>query len=182
LNPQEMVVPISVLTAGTEWPPGWREAPVAYPSWWEEDFRELPPLEGVPARQELAKPAGLLFPMEGPEREAPQTETATRPIPSWITDLLGSPLFVEQKRLGGRAAPSEEVFTKLLWTLDERGGKMTTTALARAMERPPHRLAGLLAVGQRVLNVDGYAVLSRDDVSDSVELDADLLRRQFGLE
>ena len=34
---------------------------------------------------------------------------------------------------------------------------------------------------QRVLNVEGYAVLGRDEASDTVELDRDLLLRQFDL-
>jgi hypothetical protein len=182
LSPQEMVVPVSVLSAGTEWSAGWREAPVAYPGWWEEDFGELPPLEAAPAVREPEKPSGLLFPVEEPEPETTKAGAVARQIPAWIMNLLASPLFAEQKELGGRAAPSDEVFTQLLSALDERGGKMTTTALARALGRPPHRLAGLLAVAQRVLNVDGYAVLSRDDASESVELNTDLLRRQFGLE
>jgi hypothetical protein len=65
--------------------------------------------------------------------------------------------------------------------LDSRGGKMTTAALARAINCPPIRFRGLLAVAQRVLNVDGYAVLARDEASDTVELNRDLLCRQFDL-
>jgi len=38
-----------------------------------------------------------------------------------------------------------------------------------------------LAVVGRVLNIDGFAVLSRDEQSDSIELDHDLLLRQFDL-
>ena len=41
-----------------------------------------------------------------------------------------------------------------------RGGKESTSvALARALEFPALRLPGLLAKVQRVLNIDGYAVL-----------------------
>jgi hypothetical protein len=32
---------------------------------------------------------------------------------------------------------------------------------------------------QRVLNIDGYAVLTYDDASDTVELNQELLCRQF---
>jgi len=42
-------------------------------------------------------------------------------------------------------------------------------------------LRGLLAVAQRVLNIDGYPVLTRDAGSDTVELNRELLRRQFDL-
>ena len=65
--------------------------------------------------------------------------------------------------------------------LDRRGGKMTSVALARELQFPTLRLPGLLAKMQRILNVDGYPVLSRDDAADTVELNRDLLLKQFDL-
>ena len=58
---------------------------------------------------------------------------------------------------------------------------MTSVALARELQFPTLRLPGLLAKMQRILNVDGYPVLSRDDASDTVELNRDLLLKQFDL-
>ena len=58
---------------------------------------------------------------------------------------------------------------------------MTSAALARAVNYPPMRLRGLVAVMQRVLNIDGFAVLTRDDASDTVDLNLELLKRQFDL-
>jgi hypothetical protein len=43
------------------------------------------------------------------------------------------------------------------------------------------RLPGLLAKAERILNVDGYDVLRRDEVSDTIELNRDLLLKQFDL-
>jgi hypothetical protein len=77
--------------------------------------------------------------------------------------------------------PADDVFGRLLANLDGAGGKLTLTALARKMELPPYRLRGRLAVVQRVLNIDGFAVLRRDEVSDTIDLDRDLLLRQFDL-
>jgi hypothetical protein len=90
-------------------------------------------------------------------------------------------VFADQKRLGGRAVPDDADFAGLLAALDEAGGKLTSAALARRLGLPPFRLRGLLAVCQRVLNVDGFAVLGRDDPSDTVELNRPLLERQFDL-
>ena len=70
---------------------------------------------------------------------------------------------------------------RCLLALDERGGKMTRTAFARAVGIPPLRLAGLLAALRRLLNVDGYPVLSVDEASDTVELNRPLLEKQFEL-
>jgi len=58
---------------------------------------------------------------------------------------------------------------------------MTSAALARSLEFPPVRLPGLLAKAERILNVDGYDVLRRDDASDTIELNRDLLLKQFDL-
>jgi len=39
----------------------------------------------------------------------------------------------------------------------------------------------MFSVIQRVLNIDGYAIIRRDDSSDSIELDRNMLLKQFGL-
>ncbi|MCA9125333.1 MAG: hypothetical protein KDB11_34415, partial [Planctomycetales bacterium] len=101
----------------------------------------------------------------------------------WIKALLRSAVYDEQKRMVGIAVRPEfeAVLIQLLHVIDGIGGKITATALARAMNMPPSRLPGLLAVAQRVLNVDGYEVLSRDHASDTVQLDRELLLKQFDL-
>jgi hypothetical protein len=95
--------------------------------------------------------------------------------------LLASPVFAEQKRLGGRTVPTDEVFSKLLMAIDQRGGKITTAGLANSLRLSLVRLPGFIATAQRVLNVDGFLVLNRDDVSDTIALDRNLLCRQFDL-
>jgi hypothetical protein len=69
----------------------------------------------------------------------------------------------------------------ILVALDERGGKLTRSALAKRLDVPPLRLPGVLSALRRVLNVDGYAVLSIDETSDTVELNKAQLFAQFGL-
>jgi hypothetical protein len=49
------------------------------------------------------------------------------------------------------------------------------------MEYPVFRLPNLMAKLQRVLNIDGYPVLSREESSDTVELNRGLLLKQFDL-
>ena len=107
--------------------------------------------------------------------------TLEESMPEWIKAFLTSPILAEQKHLAGRTVPADGIIIKLLTALDRRGGKLTSTALARAIDYPLLRLRGLLAVMQRVLNIDGYAVLTRDEASDTVELNRDLLCRQFDL-
>jgi hypothetical protein len=183
LTPQEMLVPIAVLASAHLRLPGWAETPDPTPEWWEAS----------PVPTHAATPAGL----RPPPRESPgplwdvveeePSPIASAPPPAapaesdWVPALLACPLFAQQKRLGGRSVPTDDVFARLLSALDGSGGKMTAVALARRLAMPLFRLRGLLAVVQRVLNVDGYAVLGRDESSDTVELNRDLLLRQFDL-
>ena len=119
------------------------------------------------------------------EPEPTQVSSATSgqpvPPPDWLAALLASPLFMEQKKLGGRTVPADDVFGRLLASLDTAGGKLTAVALARKLNMPVFRLRGLLAVVQRVLNIDGFAVLGRDEQSDTIELNRGLLLHQFDL-
>ncbi|RLS71056.1 MAG: BREX-2 system phosphatase PglZ [Planctomycetota bacterium] len=195
VSPQEMVIPIAVLNSSNAFPAGWSEAPVDTPLWWDiassptstepETILNLKPVEPKPV------PSGMLFNVDElvqqAENAAPvdtipdSTATASKAQAEWISRLLLSHVYDEQKRLGGRSVPADAVITRLLHAIDERGGKITSAALARAIQMPPLRLRGLLAIAQRVFNVDGYEVLSRDDVSDTIQLDRALLLKQFDL-
>ncbi len=187
LTPQEMVTPIVVLASTEDLPKGWSEQPADAPFWWDMAMTSspAPELEATSLKPVGPKPVpeGMLFDVSelatSEPAEAPLLSTA--PEASWQKALLLSPVFHEQKRLGGRSVPSDAVLIKLIQAIDERGGKITSAALARAIETPPLRLRGLLAVAQRVLNVDGYDVLSRDELSETVQLDRKLLLKQFDL-
>lgn len=188
LTPQEMVIPITVLAAGDLRPTGWSEVPDPTPDWWDIN----PVMASPPAAEPRLKPpprktaTNLCDLLESePAPASPAVSTGTEPSPPsrppWTGPLLASPLFAEQKKLGGRAVPEDAVFDGLLSALDGAGGKLTVTALARKLGLPVFRLRGLLAVAQRVLNIDGFTVLGRDEQSDTVELNRLLLLRQFDL-
>ena len=190
-----MVIPIAVLNSTSAFPAGWSEAPVDTPLWWDiasslaatkpEMVLNLKPFEPKPL------PPGMLFNVDelpppaestGPAVSVPDTtSTPPKAQPEWISRLLLSHVYEEQKRLGGRSVPADAVIVRLLQVIDERGGKITSAALARAIQMPALRLRGLLAIAQRIFNVDGYEVLSRDDVSDTIQLDRELLLKQFDL-
>ena len=182
LTPQEMVVPIVVLTSSEDFPSGWREVPVDSPAWWDDAVavktqaeEKAPTLKPV-----LVKKPGMLFDLEH-EEELPVAADSQEPVAEWIKRLVLSPVFDEQKQIAGRAVPADLFFANVLSALDRRGGKMTAVALARALGLATFRLSGVLAKMQRVLNIDGYPVLFRDDASDTVELNRDLLLKQFDL-
>jgi hypothetical protein len=186
LTPQEMLIPIAVLAPAEFRLPGWAATPDPAPDWWEETPAPRPPAAAVPVAKPLPRPPETLWEIAeqepAPVSEAPlPPELATPARPDWITALLACAVFAEQKRLGGRALPPDGVFGELLAALDGAGGKMTAAALSRRLQTSLFRLRGMLAVVQRVLNVEGYAVLGRDEASDTVALDRDLLLRQFDL-
>ena len=180
LTPQEMVVPIAVLSSTDDFPKGWSEQPIDTPTWWDEPSPATATIAMPAPKLKPIKPQpnGTLFDLE--EEKATPTVSGVS-VPTWVSNLLVSPVFANQKRLCGRGVPTDEVFTKLLTTLCERSGKMNSEALARMLEFPAVRLPGLLAKAERVLNVDGYDVLRRDDASDTIELNRDLLLKQFDL-
>jgi hypothetical protein len=187
LTPQEMVIPITVLTAWDMRPAGWTEVPDPTPDWWEA----APDAPGVstpvpslkaPEPKSPKTPRTLWDAIEPePAPVSPTTSGPSTPSLNWLAALLASPLFLEQKKLAGRIIPTDAEFTSLLGSLDEAGGKLTATALARKLGRPAFRLGPFLAVAQRVLNIDGFAVLGRDEQSDTIALDRGLLLRQFDL-
>lgn len=200
VSPQEMVIAISVLTATEDCPDGWDFAAVDLPSWWLDDSSSASAAKVEPTPRKPKKKSGVLFDLDESEQERtplPDGRGSTMPIEArssgsgaaepppiaaWIRSLLTSAILTEQKRLCGRAMPADDKLADFLAALDGRGGKMTSTALAKALQLPAFRLNSFVAVMQRVLNVDGYGVLLRDQASDSVELNRSLLSEQFALE
>ena len=182
-SPQEMVTPIAVLSPSDAFPEGWVDVPVDIPLWWDEPAGAPGAGEKVTARTKPPKQeqTGLLFNMDDESVEVQAPVTKIPVATKLVATLFRSPIFERQKNLAGRSVPSDEILRSVLSALDQRGGRMTSAAIARAVNYPPMRLRGLLAVMQRVLNIDGFAVLTRDETSDTVELNRELLKRQFDL-
>ena len=198
VSPQEMIAPIVVLASTDDFPQDWSEQPIDTPGWWDDvsptgavktqPTPKLKPIKPQPKgtlfdmgdEEAVSTPAGAATPRESQTPTGSQTATESQ-TPAWVSRLIACSVFEDQKRFGGRGIPTDDVFTRLLSALDDRGGKMTSAALARALEFPAVRLPGLLAKAERVLNVDGYDVLRRDDASDTIELNRNLLLTQFDL-
>jgi hypothetical protein len=176
-TPQEMLIPISILWPELELPDGFEELPVELPSWWTEPTvtRPIAAVSVQPKRPSKAAAPTLFDLLEVPQA-TPVTEEP------WVKALLQSEVFVMQKkRLAGRVRIDDVIVQRLLVTLISRGGSMTAAALAGVIGVPEHRLPGLLAVVQRLLNVEGYAILERQDAANTVVLNVPLLKKQFEL-
>jgi hypothetical protein len=108
--------------------------------------------------------------------EAPAEPSWPEP---WLADLFASPVYRDQRERSGRQALSDQEVGGVLTALSARGGQMTLAALARQRGLPVTRVQGLVAALQRLLNVEGYPVLSLDPGSGTVTLNRELLEAQF---
>jgi hypothetical protein len=172
-TPQEVVIPLAVYGSGRLRVPGWMEIGGDVPGWWDpEGPIVVAPSVSVPVAPPVAdrRPQGEMFPLQ------------TEPVAgNWVEQLLASAVFQAQKRLVARMALPDERVQQCLLVLDERGGKLTRSAFARSLGMPLARMGGLIAALRRLLNVEGYSVLTLDEDSDTVTLNRALLDRQFQL-
>jgi hypothetical protein len=179
---------------------GWRPYREAMPAWWGgeevlEGTMEAPAVAAAPAtvtvsaaerRASKSKPEAQpsLF-AEADELVADAVAAPGAPAvttPSWVAAVLESEVFASQRALAGRLAPADDVVRTILMTLDRYRGRAPRAVLAGALGQPEIRLRGILAGVQRLLNVDGYQVLVVDEGTGVVEVQMELLRRQFGVE
>ena len=197
-SPQEVVLPLGVfaLPETTAQLAGWREAGPEEPAWWRwRGGTDAAPTSTPPgpnrggdvASTEAAEPRpsapGRRPPHRGETGDllADLEPEAPRPPETWIDRLFSTDLFAEQRKQAARTALPDERIRAILAALDARGGKLTLPALAESLGVPLFRLGGIVSALRRVLNVDGYAVLSVDESSETVEMNRGLLDTQFGL-
>lgn len=94
--------------------------------------------------------------------------------------LLTSNVFTDQLRLAGRGA-NRAVVEAVLRPLIERNGRAHRDTVAAAAGIPTTALAQQLAIVRRVLNVEGYDVLTTDSDGTTLVLNLDTLTEQFGI-
>jgi PglZ domain len=180
-NPQEMVIPFAILRGPNSMPSsGWKEVPPFEPEWWRtvgwEAAIKVTGAEGKRPREkdvDAVKGLDLFEQAKAKKDEASQT---------WIDALLESKIYLEQLKLGVRGGPQREVITTLITTIDARGGSIMKPSLAQALGVPLFRVDGLVQNISRILNVDGYEVLSFDRSTETITLNTKLLKTQFEIE
>ena len=185
---QEVVLPLGVfaLPETTMHLAGWREAAPEVPAWWQwrAETHPAPASDRSTPADERRAPAPVRRPprkgQTGDLLASLEPETP-RPTETWIDRLFKTDLFADQRKQAARTALPEERIRTILTALDARGGKLTGPGLAESLGVPLFRLGGIVSALRRVLNVDGYAVLSVDDSSETIELNRELLDTQFGL-
>ena len=163
-TPQECLAPLAVISPGAKGPEGWTQTVENPPMWWYAGGAA----PADPAPKPKKRPTQPLFEgVAGIERD-------------WVRDLMESVAFKEQVQVaGGRLdlACAERAIRALV----ARNGVLMKPALAQRVDLPQFRIDGFLSNLQRVLNVDGYAVISVDE-SNTVRLDMELFKKQFSVE
>lgn len=187
ITPQEMVCPLVLLTDKSSAYSGLHTCEYLRPEWWSSAptarrVEEEPPVKvTVPKGQ-----TGLFDNVDEVEQLTPSVQ-GRKPVPpapsrGWIGLLLASEAYGNQKDLVRRHAPEDDVVRRCLEALDASGGIMTPTAFTKAADVPAARLDGLIARMQRVLNVDGYEILTLSRGENRIELNVAKLKRQFDVE
>lgn len=182
----ELTVPVLVYqrSLAQTAPDGWEPAPPQAPAWWNDPV--------VEAKVDLVAAP----PHSRRSRKRTATETtdpalfdldavpAVQDVPTGSDDLVGrvlaSRVYADQFRLGGRAASAALIET-VLRTLVDRGGRAHQDTVAAAAGMSVTAFGQGLAVVKRVLNVEGYDILSVDSDGTTLRLDVELLKDQFGL-
>jgi hypothetical protein len=172
LTAQECIAPLAILAPALIEIDGWQAQPVSPPDWWFELNAVSVTERPKPRRKEAAmtnlsrKPALPLF-------EAPVDQA------DWVDALLASEIFAEQMETFASRLKSEQI-EQYLRVLADRNLVLLKSAFAQRLGLSALRVDGLIASLQRILNVEGYAVLSVDS-SQTIRLNLQLLREQFSL-
>jgi hypothetical protein len=174
--PAEMVVTCVVLRSSNSIvPETWEDLPPYEPEWWSmrggvSAVATAAVEKSSPIRRPAAQKQPDLFakPVEAPSGTA-----------AWIEHLVVSPTYQEQARAAVRGTPPTEQFKRFLLLLDQRNGRIQRGHLAQQLGMPLIRVDGLIQNYRRLLNVDGYDVLSYDQLSETIVLNVELLKSQF---
>ncbi len=200
-TPQEMICPLVILTDKSSAYSGLFPCTYAKPDWWspapvaafangaapvrkrELSPRELSPLpNGRGSGKRLTRGLFDNLSEEKPKTQEPK-KVAEKPKSSlWIERLLSSQAYRVQKEFVRRHAPEDDVVRRCLVALESQGGIMTPIAFSKAADVRVAGLDGLIAKMQRILNVDGYEILTFSRNENRVELNITKLLRQFDLD
>ncbi|MFK5635993.1 BREX-2 system phosphatase PglZ [Ornithinimicrobium sp. LYQ103] len=183
-SPAEVVVPVVVLVPGPDVPEGsgLRLAPPQAPRWWD-----VAPGEAATVQVEVTRrPSRPAKPQPQEDSlfdtaivEAPAATRSTHEVRLGDA-VVRSDAWAQQRGVSGRVAlENEQVMAAVEALAAAPGTRLPLASLASVMALPATRAQGAVAQLQRLLNVEGYAVVRTD--GPVVVLDVPLLREQFGI-
>ena len=182
---QEVIAPIFVLSQEEldEGSLHLVRLPTEEPAWWRFDEEQA-------VAATVSKPRSEPKPKAQPPKEGQQVlalgaerVAKTEPVKlgGWISELLGKALF--KNRVGSHLRNEGELtrMGTLLSAVDSAGGRAHVSTLSTALNQKASRVVSFIEVVKRVVNIDGYAILSHDRKESMVRFDRRLLEKQFGL-
>ena len=174
LSPQEVIVPVALFSREEFNLKGLVPTPGAQPPWWTE--------EGAGGTEAASVGPAVAE----PERDLPlfvaAEHRAQAEAREWIEHVLASPVYQQQAALAGRIALSPDLLRAILGALQDRGDRILKSVLAQRIGQPEFRVPGVIAGLRRVMNVDGYPVITFEEASGTVCLNRQLLKTQFEIE
>ncbi len=191
-NLQEVVIPLGVYVSVSDVAgvPGWRELPRRLPDWWhapgalgvsavEASVAETLPRKSKKTSAVAEKMADLFATPEAEQRQTATVVAIATSAPGWLDALFASAVFEQSVKRAGRVAVSDAQLRQLLLLLEEGKGTAMENAVAQRLAIPRIRVRGFLSAVQKLLNVDGYPVLTVQRDAQTVRLNLDDLKRQF---
>lgn len=179
-SPAEALVPVVVLVNAA--PPegtGLLLAGPQEPVWWTAP---LPSRQGVmsPAvvqmAQSVADEPATLFDVVAVVGDPPPADRAAAAV-------LASAAYRDQRKRAVRSAVTDEHVSALLRALlASPDGRVSAAAAGVALNVASVALRGAVPHVQRLMNVEGYGVITVDADGSTLVLDRDLLRDQFGVQ
>ena len=197
----EVIVPVAVLVSGVvPDDTGLRLAPPQAPTWWLDPVVPVPPMTSKPT----VAAQSATVPVTPPARPAPDLRRRTdetvptlfdEPEPGTAAEprsrlspesiaavVLKSSVYAAQKKIAGRVSVTDDQVGGLLAALlAAPSHRLAPAAAATTLQVSPVLLRGAVLHVQKLLNVEGYAVLRVDADGATLILDETLLRDQYGI-
>ena len=187
-TPQEMICPVVILMDKTSTYSGLYPCEYPKPDWWLAKPVAAPLVDEPVITVINSRPKDLLDGLwEEDKAASPTPAVLTKPTKltvasaEWVSILLNSVAYRDQKAFVRRHAPEDDVVRRCLEALEGSGGIMTPAAFSKSADIPAARLDGLISRLQRLLNVDGYEILTFSRSENRIELNVSKLMRQFGI-
>ncbi len=191
----EVIIPVlAFLPAASSCPKGWTlyDNPVLHePAWWNAGTSSGQPDVTGKGRSSQVPPADRTTrtakrPPVQEDALFSTSEVAASGTSAAAADAqvtLGARVVASERFAAQRAfvrkAPADTAVAAIIDGLCTAGGKLPVASVAGLAGQAPFRMAGYLAQLGRLLNVDGYPVISDADSGRTVELNAALLTEQF---
>lgn len=180
--PAEVVVPVLVLAEPNEPKAKLIPAGTVQPAWWDPDVVA----STAPTLPEVARPALKARPVIQPdlfdEPAEPETAPAPPPTAGPGATVVASKAYAAQQKMAGRVDLSDETIARLIDGLAAAPGqRLPTPKVAVLIGSSNSRVRMAISQVAKLLNVEGYPVVTLDPRTQTVTLNTPLLEEQFGV-